>query len=427
VKVKAWCIALAICNVSLFAHFLPISLQLYAQTYYLKDLINHGLKNSLDILRSQNSLQDASDKKTVSYLGLLPSADYSMSYSNHSSGYENYYSNLSIGKSIYLNEPTYWDIRSSSLSKKIATLTDENYQKKIAFDILVDFIDITKQNKNIQIMEENAKLQSRIHEQVKIQYLSKRKSDYEYRQSELDTLNAYIQLVELRDQLAQLRQNLFFKINLKDEGYPIEDYDFAFSDDPTFDQPINSLSLQISDLNLKQNKSNLTQQYISLYPSLSASYSWNAYHNDRTFNSQFADADYYETTTNFSVNLSYPLFDFLASGINYRISKRQYSLAEYEYQKEQEDLQKQVSQTTEELRRMKSTYNLYQQKHELAKMNLEIAEMRFAQGSVNNLDLDKARIQFLESEYQLINQFYTLVIKYEELNYITSHKILGTW
>jgi len=400
---------------------------LHAQMYYLKDLINHGLENSIEMVRSHNTLSNATDRKTISYLEILPTASYALSYTNPYKSLDYFSSGLSIGKSISLAEPTYFNIRRSIMEKKIADLNNENQRKKIAFDILAEYIQITRQRKGIQTMLENSKLQARIYNQVKIQYDSGRKTDYDLRQSEIDTLNTYIQLIELQEELTTKRENLFFRINMQDLGYPIEDYEFTINETYTPPETVDNFNLQIADLNLQQSKTSLNQEYIGLFPTLSAGYNWSASYSNEVLNQEFAKYENYSHSGTLFASFTYPLFDFLSSGLGYRISKRGFNLAKYEFDEQKEELEQQVTQLLNELRRMRTTYELYQQRHELARVTLQMAEVRFVQGSVSNLDLDKARLQFFESEYQLINQYYSLILKQEEYNFITSNKILGIW
>ena len=404
-----------------------IMINLSAQTYYLKDIINHGLENSISIIRSQNTITATKEERRINYYDLLPSASYSASYSNPSRFDDSYSSSLSVSKYFYLNEPSYFNIRRTNIDKKISELKHEDMQKKIAMDILNDYIEIIRQQKNIKIMDENFRLQKRIYDQVKIQYDSKRKTIYDLQQSQLDTLTTYIQLLELNDNLARQRENLFFMINMADKGYQIEEFDFVIHDDTNIDLSSKNLNLQTTELSLQQSKLSLKSQYLSLYPNLSASYTWGANYQDHTLNDKFlVPNNYYESGT-FMVSLSYPLFSYLNQGIRYRISKRNFNLSLLEFEDSEARINQQIEQVKSDLDRLKRTYILYQQRLDLAKVNLQIAEERFVLGIISHFDLDKARVDYLQSEYQLTNQFYTLIKKQEDLNYLTSNTILGIW
>ena len=404
-----------------------MSINLTGQTYYLKDIINHGLENSINMIRSQNSIINTKNESTISYFDLLPYATYSASYTNPSRFDDYFTSSLSISKSIQLNEPTYFNIKQRNIDKKISNLQHEDLQKKVAMDILIEYIEIVRQIKNIKIMDENLKLQRRIYSQVKIQYDSGRKTIYELQQSQLDTLTTYIQLLELNDSLARQRENLFFMINMPDKGYPLEEFNFEIREEMNIDKANKNLNLQTSELVLEQNKLSINQQFLGLFPTLSASYSWGATLQDYSLNDKFLVPNNYSESGTFMVNLSYPLFSYFNQGFRYRISKRNFNLALLEFEDSEVKLNQQIDQLKTDLDRLKRTYSLYQQRLELAKINLQIAEERFVLGIISLFDLDRARVDYLQSEYQLTNQFYTLIKKQEDLNFLTSNTILGNW
>ena len=401
--------------------------RIFAEIYYLEDLINHGLKNSSSIISSQNTIYNTRDNHSNYILDLLPSANYSTSYTNPSS-FDSYYSSgLSISKSVSLNEPMYFNLKRSNLEKKIVEYSHENLRKKIALDILYNYIDIVQTEKNIIITEENLKLQRRIFQQVKIQYDNDRKTIYDVQQSQIDTLNTYIQLIDLNNSLSKQRENLFFIIKLDDYGYPIQQYDFNIENDDTHvDSQTNSLSIKGSELRLEKSKFSLTQQYLNLYPRLSLSYSWSTSLSNKNFDELFKFNSYKDSGT-LSLNLSYPLFNHFEQGLNYRIAKRNFSTEELNLIYLKDETNQQISQAQRDYERLLKTYELFQQKHSLSKVSLDIAEERFRLGVISNLDLDKARLQYLDAEYQLVNRFYSLIRKQEELKYIKSEKILGIW
>ena len=404
-----------------------MSMSLFSQTYYLRDIVNHGLENSISMIRSQNTITNAKNESAISYFDLLPSATYSAAYTNPSRFDDYFSSSLSISKSFQLNEPTYFNIRQRNIDKRISNLRHEDLQKKVAMDILTEYIEIIRQIKNIEIMDENLRLQKRIYDQVKIQFDSGRKTIYELQQSQLDTLTTYIQLLELNDNLARQRENLFFMINMPDKGYPLEEFDFVIHEEVNIDLSNKNLSLQTSELSIQQSKLSLQSQYLGLFPYLSAGYSWGASYQEHSLSDKFlVPNNYYESGT-FSVNLSYPLFSYLNQGIRYRISKRNFNLSLMEFDDTEAKVNQQITQLKTDLDRLKRTYGLYQQRLDLARINLQIAEERFVLGIISHFDLDRARVDYLQSEYQLTNQFYTLIKKQEDLNYLTSNTILGIW
>jgi outer membrane protein TolC len=386
-----------------------------------------GLENSISITRSLYGRANVYDENKINYLGLLPDASYSASYRNQARVDDFFTSSLSIGKSFYLNEPSYFNIRRSNLEKRIVDIKHENLRKKIAFDILNEYIEIVKQQKNIENMTENLQLQRRIYEQVRIQYESRRRTIYDLQQSEIDTLNTYIQLLELNDMLDRRRENLFFLINQPDLGYPFEYYDFQIVEDINADDFSKNLNLQSSELGLQQQRLSLRQSYMSQFPSLSVGYFWSTSYQHPSLSSEFIKPNNYSESGTFSINLSYPLFNHFDTGLRYRMNRRNFHLMRYELDELEKEINQQIIQTVNDISRLRMSYQLYQRKLDLSRINLQIAEERFMLGNISNLDMDRARIQYLESDFQLTNQFYTLVKKQEELNFFASREILGRW
>jgi outer membrane protein TolC len=377
------------------------------------------------MIKSQNTIQNTLDDSRLSYMGLLPEATYSASYRNPARVTDYFSSSFSIGKSIYLNDPTYFNIKRSNLAKKMVELHHENLQKKTALDIIFSYIDIMQHQKNISIMEENARLQRRIYDQINIQFEARRKTIYELQQAQIDTLNTHIQLIELHEILSRKRSDLFFMINMNDEGFPLEIYDFAITDD--IDVSLKSLNLRSSELALEQSRHSLNQQHLSLYPTLYANYSWGTSYQNIRLNDEFIKPNNYSESGTFSINVSYPLFNHVTQSARYRIARRNFHQERYELDELALQIDRETQNLLADIDRLKINYGLYQQKLDLSRVNLQIAEERFVMGIISTLDLDRARVQYLESEFQLSNQFYTLIKKQEELNFITSSLILGRW
>lgn len=408
---------------SLLICILLMSLSLcFANVYKLTDLVNHAIQNSSTMRKSNTNLENVKDSHSQYLFDILPNATYNASY-NHPSSID-YYSSFNIGKSISLNEPVYFNIRRSSLDKKIAELNHQNQMKKVAYDVLNAYIDIIQTQKNIEISQKNIDLQRRIYNQVMIQFQNDRKTIYDIQQSQVDTLDSYIALKDLKNSYRKQRENLFFMINMEDEGFPLDSYEFEIIEQSAEFE--DNLSIQANQLSLKRSKLSLTQQYLDLFPNLSLNYNWQTSTNDNSMPELF-DVDNYKDSYTFSVNLSYPLFNFSDTGFSYRIAKRNITTDKIDLEDTINETKKNLNQTILDWEMIYQTYSLYEQKHQLTQANLDIAEERFALGLISSLDLDKARIQYLESEVQLVNRYYTLIKKQEEINYLKSNKLLGLW
>ena len=409
--------------------FILFGVNLCAEVYLLHDLINHGLNNSTNIIRSQSSVLDARDNLRRAYLDILPSANISMSYSNPSGSDSHYSSNFSISKSSPLNNPRYFNVMNSRNNRRIEELNYENAQKQIARDVLFAFIDVVQQQRSVRIMEEDFQLQRRVHEQIQIHFNQGRRTVFELQESQIDTLNAHISLIDERNRLVRLRENLFFMIKLEDKGFPLEYFEFALQT-PEADlaqrEHLN-LSIQGSEMRLENSRRNLTQQHFSLFPSLSVSYSRSSGYFNRELNNEFVNFDNYTTSSTFSVNLSYPLFNHFTQNINYRMAKRHFSLEQLMLQDMIETTSQQIANLEKDLISLRHTYELSQQRFELSSVSLRMAEERFALGIISSLDLDRTRQQHIRAESELVDRFYRLIKQQEELNFLRSDKILGIW
>ena len=390
---------------------------LTADVYYLKDLINHGLENSTSIIRSQNQIQNSKDSHLSNYLDLLPSASISASYVDPT-GMRDYNSSFSISKYLYLNEPTYFNLRRSIIDKQIVEKNHEIRRKEIARDILFAYLTIMQQQKSIRIIEENLNQQKRMFEQIQIQFDSGRRTIFDIQNIQLDTLDTHIQLIDLHNSLDSNRETLFLLLNLEDKGYSFEDYNFEIKPIPVIEDTTN-LNLQISELSLEMSKFSLTQQYLSQFPSLSVGYSWSTNTTNRWSSNYHGTYD----VGIFSINFSYPIFNH-GSNIGYRISKRSFNLEQMILSDEKERFNKEITQITNDLSRLIQTYNLHERRLELTRVNLRMAEERYVLGVLSNLELFETRNSYLNAEFQLINQFYNIIRKQEELNFALSGKIL---
>jgi len=394
--------------------------KLNAEIYYLKDLINYGLQNSTYVTRTQNNIQNSKESQLSAYLDLLPSANVSASYIDPD-GYRDYTSTFSISKYLYLNEPTYFNLRRSFIDRQIVELNHENRRKEIARDILFAYINIIQQTQSIRIINENLLQQRRLFEQIQIQFESGKRTVFDIQNIQLDTLEIHIQLLDLHNSLDSNRETLFLLLNLEDKGYPFEIYDFQINPIPEIEETTN-INLQISELSLEMNKFSLTQQFLGQFPSLSVGYSWSTNAINRWSSNYYGSYD----VGVFSINFSYPIFNH-GSNIGYRISKRSLNLEQVMLKEEKERFSKEIIQIVNDLTRLNQVYDLHQRRLELTRINLRMAEERYVLGVLSNLDLIEIRNSYLNAEFQLINQFYNIIKKQEELNYAISGNILDIW
>jgi len=109
------------------------------------------------------------------------------------------------------------------------------------------------------------------------------------------------------------------------------------------------------------------------------------------------------------------------------MAKRHFSLEQLILQDMKETTSQQIANLEKDLVSLRHTYELSQQRFDLSRVSLRMAEERFALGIISSLDLDRTRQQHIRAESELVDRFYRLIKQQEELNFLRSDKILGIW
>ncbi len=397
---------------------------LFAEKYELVDLISIAIQNS-NSMQLEQIQKDITDQNYNSAIyDFLPNADYNLSAQDGTMGRQ-YNSSLSVSKNIYLNDPTYFNFKKTRLEKTNSKLEFEDKKKEIALNVFYLFIDILQTQKNINILNENFLLQKKIYEQINIQYLNDKKTIYDLQASQIDTLTAMTDLLELEKTLYSKRQDLFQMLNTEDLGYEFEDIELSNTDSIENDFTDNN-AIKISENKLKQNKLNITSSQLSLYPNIYFGYAYRVGVTDKEANPIFKPKEYDDSYT-YGVYFSYPLFSFLDKGSVHSVQKKQSKMLEINHKDLTSQQKVKYQQSINEFNIYKQSYEIYKQKLALSTTHLEIAQKRFEMGLINILDLDKSRIQYLEAQLSMNSKYYTLLKKQQELNYLKSNKILDRW
>lgn len=397
---------------------------LFAEKYELVDLISIAIQNS-NSMQLEQIQKDITDQNYNSAIyDFLPNADYNLSAQDGTMGRQ-YNSSLSVSKNIYLNDPTYFNFKKTRLEKTNSKLEFEDKKKEIALNVFYLFIDILQTQKNINILNENFLLQKKIYEQINIQYLNDKKTIYDLQASQIDTLTAMTDLLELEKTLYSKRQDLFQMLNTEDLGYEFEDIELSNTDSIENDFTDNN-AIKISENKLKQNKLNITSSQLSLYPNIYFGYAYRVGVTDKEANPIFKPKEYDDSYT-YGVYFSYPLFSFLDKGSAHSVQKKQSKMLEINHKDLTSQQKVKYQQSINEFNIYKQSYEIYKQKLALSTTHLEIAQKRFEMGLINILDLDKSRIQYLEAQLSMNSKYYTLLKKQQELNYLKSNKILDRW
>ncbi|MCK4654571.1 MAG: TolC family protein [Candidatus Cloacimonetes bacterium] len=396
----------------------------FAQEYTLEQLIETGLEKSYDI---QSEL--ANNKNSISYLrsslyGVLPSVSIYAGKDKNLDAIDpewNASASLSISKSIFLNEPTYYNIHTSILDKKNADLSLDEKRKQIAYYIFSSFLNVLESQKILGIQKKNLELQQKIYNQVKVQYDAGEKSLLELKQSEISLIDYEIAVNEAENSLFKTRKDLFSYLNMADEGYDFVEPEFDISNEKNSFQSNNAL-LQKKN-SLTSSKVRLVQTMMDFLPSFTLSYS--VLHNDD--NDINAYDEYLRTSNTLSISASYDIFNLLEKGEAYSRSKRNLRVQKIDFETSKRDYTIELTNLQNDLKTLNRSYTLYSDKLKLAEDNLNMAQEQYRLGMISLLDMDRAKIDHQNAQLSYNNHHYNLLRKQEEINLLLSSKILGKY
>ncbi|MDA3813848.1 MAG: TolC family protein [Candidatus Cloacimonetes bacterium] len=400
-----------------------VPILIFAEEYTLEELIDIGLENSYDMkLENVNDLNAQSELRS-SWFGLLPSASiFAGSSKNFDTNLDwSKSASFQLSKNISLNEPSYYDVRTSILNKRNADLSLENRRKLIAYTVFNKYLSVLEAQKNLEIQKENLILQQKINGQVEVQFETGDKSALELQQSKISLIDYEIAVNEAKNSLVKLRKDLFSYLNINDEEFELSAPDIDITIESA--EFVTNIALKQKENTLKSSKIILFQQKMNFLPTISMSYS--LYHDDP--NDVYDFSNYDRTNNTLSLNASYNIFNLLETRELYLQSKRNHELLEMDLEITKEsnviDLQNLLS----DLETIKISKKLYADKLELAEKNLQMAQELYKHGMISLLDLDRSKIEFQNSTISNMSNKFELLRKQEEINLLLSNKILGKW
>ncbi len=397
----------------------------FTEQYELENLIEIGLEKSYDFKNQYLSYQNTTSNLRSSWLGLLPTISASASASKNIIKNETDWSKssgISLSKSISWDDQTYFSIRSTGIDKENSDLDQINTKKQIAYNIFSKFITVLEVQKSLQIQKKNLQLQQKITGQIQVQYNSGDKSLLDLKQSEISLLDYEIAVTEYESTLKNARKDLFFYLNIEDQGFELLEPDFVVSDyNPIFSE---NISIKKQRNNIERSELSLLQNKLDFFPDLSLTYSYD-YGNGAT--NAFLGFSNYDDSHSLSLSAYYPISNLLERRESYGRAKNSLKMSELDLEESQQKLKNDYENLLNDISTLNKSYSLYKEKKELAAENLEMAQKQFQLGIISLLDFDRAKIDFQNAELSYINKYYELIRKQEELKLLLSDKILGRW
>jgi len=162
---------------------------------------------------------------------------------------------------------------------------------------------------------------------------------------------------------------------------------------------------------------------LSLLPTISIGYSFA--HSDLGDVNSFSD--YSRDSQSLTLSASWNIFGVMDDLEEVIRSRRNLKIQKLDYVKSKKDYGLQLLNLQNDLATLKRSFELYEDKLELATENLNMAQEHFRLGMISLLDLDRSKIDFQNTQLARIQNKYRLMKKQEEINLLLSAKILNKW
>ncbi|MCD4796454.1 MAG: TolC family protein [Candidatus Cloacimonetes bacterium] len=397
---------------------------IFAQEYTLEQLIETGLDKSYDI---QSELAD--NKNSASYLrsswyGVLPSLTVNVDRNKYYDQIETDWDNsagLSVSKGFFLNEPSYYNIRTSILDMKNADLSLNEKRKQIAYYVFSSYLSVLELQETLEIQNKNLELQNKIQQQIKVQFDAGEKSLLELKQSEISLIDYEIAVNEATNSLSKKRKDLFSYLNIDDQGFKFVEPQFNINFEKLEFLTNNLLEKKINTL--KTSKLLHFQTMMNFLPTISIGYSLN--HSDQ--NDVIAFSEYCRNSQSLYLSASWNIFSLPDKYEQHIRSKRNLKVKSLQYKTSKIDYSIQLTNLQNDLETLNRSFDLYEEKLHLAEDNLNMAQEQYRLGMISLLDLDRSKIEFQNTQLSRIQKHYQLMKKQEEINLLLSNKILGKW
>lgn len=400
---------------------------LMAGQYSLEELIESGLDNASEIIKSNYDLKDSRANLYSSYLSFLPSANGSYSQTQIKDyGWSPRSTAFSMNFGLSLNEARVFNIMQSNLSYQQTKLNREEVKRAFAYSVLDKYTRVLETQTNLDISLQNLALQQKILEQTGIMYDNGQKSLLDYKQSQLNLIDYEIQVRTNENNLTNLRADLFSYLNMDDNGNELKSIDLESSTDIIFQTDTNTIKNY--KYNLEKTDISSKQQLIGFLPDLSVNWGYNS-SNSWTTSDKIGvfKLDGFEESYSFGLSLSVDFLDYPDKFLSYGIQKRMLKRAKLDLSDAKRKLNNSYNNQANSLNTLQTTFELYEQKKQLSQENLDMAQEQYSLGIIGLLDLDRFKIDYQNAQVSYNGAYYELIRARESLNLLLSNKIMGRW
>jgi outer membrane protein TolC len=277
---------------------------------------------------------------------------------------------------------------------------------------------VLENQKKLDLWEQNIAINQKIFDESVILERNGRITSVDLKQSEINLLNAFISRLNAQNSLSISRKRLFDLVNIADAGFELSEINL-YEDTPDFSREINYdsiLSVRQQNETVAKNRTNITTTRLDFLPQLNLRYDYG-----RTLSSPDFSFDRGRTDHTISLNLSYSLN---------RLWKNNYSYRQTNYLNQHHllntsqllrDINLRYTQYIEELAYLQQMQILLENKLEVTTFNQEMATERYRLGVLKQLDLDKAIYENLNTLISQQSNFYQIMLKKLNIDYLLSN------
>lgn len=414
-------------NILLLLLLLPIAL--CGQQYTLDDLISHGMEHSWSMQKAGLGSLSSRSSLASARLNLLPEVDLGFNvkhdlYNPLAPEVSDLSSNarISVSKTISLNDDAWFNYKYARLDDQKAALTYSKSSSGYAYSVFSAYLEVLKAQKQLLSLQKNLEIQTRVWEQSKVLNQLGKNTAYDVKEAEIAVMNSRISILQLENTISTQRRQLFALVSLQDEGYELADLE----PNPDFQTEgcgvENSTAVKLLKADIKRSELSGNQVFLGYFPRVNLGYNY-----DRAVSGQDFELDHYSGSHTISLNLSYSLWNPLRQS---QVDKRSgigLRLAKLELENQIDELRVQYETMNLELEYLQNLDRLYREKLDQSTEQIRIAEERYRLGLIELLELDKTRVEYINSDIQYNNNRYQILAKQEAINTLLSRKLLGKW
>ncbi|MCL2064484.1 MAG: TolC family protein [Candidatus Cloacimonetes bacterium] len=412
-----------------FIIILIFPILLISENYTLEELLRLALQNNTTLQQSNINLQMSQARRTSARVLLFPEVSGSIGTSENFASRDpedNRHNAMSVDLSyaIALNYDAFFQNRNAQHDLNLAVITNEIQMQDIIYDIIQSYINVLENQMRLELQDENITIQESIVTESQQLFRQNRITQFEVQQSEINLLNARINALNASNNLTLSRNRLFDLINITDEGKGLAEVRL-YENEPVenFSRQIDFnqiLQVQQQNETAERYRTNINQTKLDFFPDirLRYTYSYGLSSNDFSFDRE-------NKTNTLGLNMSYSLNRLYRNKYSYQVANLLDEHHQLGTSRLLSDINLRYNQYLEELNYLQQLNGLQQNRVQQTTDNLDIAQQRYRLGLLTQLDLDRARYDYLNSRIDLEVNQYQLILKKLSIDHLLSNILSG--